>query len=137
MVAQLRDEDPIARLFVNDPMLRSDSTRPVALQRVLQWLGLADAGVRITHNLFDQKVDSRNHLRIGLLPVKIIRPRLAVRRRIHAPSLILRLSPLPLRSRLRCWLRPARHTTSDRMAAHRKLDRRRDDLCGPGFGNVL
>jgi len=27
----------------------------------------------------------------------------------------------------------ARHTTADRMAAHRKSDRRRDDLCGDGL----
>jgi hypothetical protein len=43
MISQLCDENLIARLFVNDPMLGSDSTRLVALQRVLQWLGLADA----------------------------------------------------------------------------------------------
>ena len=29
--------------------------------------------------------------------------------------------------------RPARHTTADRMAAHRKSDRRRDDLCAVGL----
>src|SRR5206468_12007831 len=28
---------------------------------------------------------------------------------------------------------PARHTKSDRTAAHRKLDRRRDDLCDGGL----
>src|SRR5215813_6694967 len=30
---------------------------------------------------------------------------------------------------------PACRTTADRMAAHRKLDRRRDDLCEGGFRN--
>ena len=95
MISQLRDQDLIARLFVNDPMLGSDSTRPVALQRVLQWLGLANAGVRITHDFFNQQIDSRNHLRIALLPVKIIVPGLRCENEIHTPSLILRLSPLP------------------------------------------
>ena len=36
-------------------------------------------------------------------------------------------------SQLCCWPHSARHTTGDRMAAHRKLDRRRDDLCGGGL----
>ena len=43
MIAQLRDQDLIARLFVNDPMLGGDSARPVAPQRVSEQLGLADA----------------------------------------------------------------------------------------------
>ena len=30
-------------------------------------------------------------------------------------------------------VRLARRTTADRMAAHRKLDRRRDDLCADGL----
>jgi hypothetical protein len=30
-------------------------------------------------------------------------------------------------------LRVVRHTTGDRTAAHRKLDRRHDDLCGAGL----
>jgi hypothetical protein len=36
-------------------------------------------------------------------------------------------------SRLRCSLRPAMRTTTNRMAAHRKLDRRRDDLYAGGL----
>ena len=95
MISQLRDQDLIARLFVNDPMLGSASTRPVVLQRVLQRLGLADAGVWITHDFFNEQIDSRNHLRIGLLPIKIIVPGWRREDEIHAPSLILRLSPLP------------------------------------------
>ena len=95
MISQLCDENLIASFFVNDPILGSDSTRPVALQGVLQRLGLADARARITHNLFNEQIDSRNHLRIGLLPVKIIVPGLRCENEIHAPSLILRLSPLP------------------------------------------
>src|SRR5262249_55673751 len=34
---------------------------------------------------------------------------------------------------LHCGLRLVRHSTADRMAAHRKLDRRRDDLCAGGL----
>jgi len=93
MISQLCDENLIASFFVNDPILGSDSTRPVALQRVLQWFGLANASVWISYNLFDQQIDSRNHLRIALLPVKIILPGLRCENEIHAPSLILRLSP--------------------------------------------
>ena len=37
------------------------------------------------------------------------------------------------RNRLRSRRRSARHTTADRMAAHRKSDRRRDDLCAGGL----
>ena len=36
-------------------------------------------------------------------------------------------------SRLRSRPRLARRTTGDRMAAHRKSDRRRDDLCAGGL----
>jgi len=95
MISQLCDENLIARLFVNDPMLGSASTRPVVLPRVLQRLGLADAGVWITHDFFNEQIDLRNHLRFCLLPVKIILPGLRCENEIHAPSLILRLSPLP------------------------------------------
>ncbi len=38
------------------------------------------------------------------------------------------------RSQLHCSLRLARHTTADRMAARRKLGRRRDDLCAGELG---
>ena len=69
--------------------------RPKTLERMLERFELANASPWISHNLFDQKADSRNHLRIGLLPVKIIVPGLRCENEIHAPSLILRLSPLP------------------------------------------
>ena len=95
MVSQLGDQDMIAGLFVNDPMFGSDATRPVALQYVLQRLGLTDAGGRITHDFFDEQIDPRNHVRIRLLPIKIIVPGLRRENEIHAPSLILRLMPLP------------------------------------------
>lgn len=95
VIAQLRDQDLIARLFVNDPMLGGDSARPVALQRVPERLGLADTGGGMTHDLFDEEIDSRNHLGIRLLPVEIVVPGLRRENEIHAPSLILRLIPLP------------------------------------------
>ena len=95
MVAQLRDQDLIASLFVNDPMLGSDSARPIALQRVLQRLRLSDTGGGTTHDFFNEQIDSRNHLRIRLLPIKTIVPGLRREDEIHAPSLILRLIPLP------------------------------------------
>ena len=92
---QLRDQDLIASLFVNDPMLGSDSARPIAPQHVLQRLGFSDTGGGTTHDFFDEQIDSRNHLRIRLLPIKIIVPGLRREDEIHAPSLILRLIPLP------------------------------------------
>ena len=95
MISQLRDQDLIASFFVNDSVFCSDPPRPKTLERMLERFGLANASVWISHNLFDQKVDSRNHLRIGLLPVKIIVPGLRCEKEIHAPSLSLRLSPLP------------------------------------------
>ena len=95
MISQLCDQDLIASFFVNDPMLGSDPSRPKTLERMLERFGLANASVWISYNLFDQQIDSRNHLRIGLLPIKIILPGLGSKNEIHAPSLILRLSPLP------------------------------------------
>jgi hypothetical protein len=41
------------------------------------------------------------------------------------------------RSRLRCWAHSARHTTADRMAAHRKSNRRRDDFCADELGTNM
>ena len=95
MVSQLRDQNLIAGFLVDDPVLRSNTSGPKALEHMVQRLRLADAGAWISRDLFKEKVDPRNHLRIGLLPIKIIIPGLRGENEIHEPSLILRLSPLP------------------------------------------
>ena len=95
MVSQLRDQNLIAGFLVNDPVLRSDASRPKALEHMPQRLRFPDPDGRISHDLFDEQIDARNHLQIGPLPVKIVLPGLRRENEIHTPSVILRLIPLP------------------------------------------
>ena len=74
MVPQLRDQDLIAPPLVNDPLLGSDSARPVALQRVFERFRFANAAIRIAHHVFDKQVDALQRAWISLLPVEIFLP---------------------------------------------------------------
>ena len=95
VISQLHDQNLIASFLVNDPVLRSDTSRPKALERMPERLRFPDPDGRIPRDLFNKKVDPQNHPRISLLPVKIIVPSLRRENEIHWPSLILRLIPLP------------------------------------------
>src|SRR6266481_1686101 len=74
MIAQLRDQDLIAYLFVNDPMLGRDSARPIALQRMSKRLRFADAAIGRAHHVFDKQVDSLPRVWVSFLPVEIFLP---------------------------------------------------------------
>jgi hypothetical protein len=53
MIAELRNKQLITNFLVNNAMLGRDSPRPVSLQGVFEWLGFANAGVRISHDFPD------------------------------------------------------------------------------------
>ena len=103
MESQLRDQDLIAKFFVDDPVFRSDSARPKPLQRMFKRFWLADAAIRAPNNVFNQEVDPRYHLRVRFLPVKIIFPRLRCEDEVHALSFNFRLIPLPRLSASIAW----------------------------------
>ena len=95
MISQLRNQKLIADFLVNNPMFRINPPRPVTLERMLQRLRFANSAVRTAPDLFDEKVNPRDHLRIGFLPVEIIFPRSRREDEIHASGFNLRLIPLP------------------------------------------
>lgn len=98
MITELCDQDVFSNHFVNNSMLGVDPAGPISLQRVFERFRLSDAAMRRAHDFFDKQIDSRNHVRIGPLPVQIIFPRLRREDEIHASSLIFRLIPLPFLS---------------------------------------
>jgi hypothetical protein len=53
MIPKLRNQDAAFDSFVDDPMFRIDSPRPVTPERVPQWLRLPDPAVRIAQDIFD------------------------------------------------------------------------------------
>ncbi len=69
MVTQLRYPKVIASDAVYDAMLSGNSTGPVTLQSMLQWLGLPDTVIGIAHHVFDQVMNSLESLRVCLLPI--------------------------------------------------------------------
>lgn len=69
MIPQLSDENLIANFLVNDSVLGSDPSRPETLERMLERLRFANAAVRISHDIFDQFMNARDHLRVVPLPV--------------------------------------------------------------------
>jgi hypothetical protein len=80
MVTQLRDPEIAAHDTIYDAVLRIDSTRPIALKGMLEWLGFANAAVRIADGVFYKLSDSRADLRIILLPIRVVGPRLRRKR---------------------------------------------------------
>src|SRR5690242_3952516 len=57
-------------------MFAGDPARPPATQSMLERLRLTEAFERVTPDVFDQIVDGLKNLRIVLLPIKVIVPRL-------------------------------------------------------------
>ena len=74
MISQLRDPDLVADSFVNDPVLGSNSPRPVALKRVPERFRFANAAIGIAHHVFDKHVDALQRAWIGRLPIEIFFP---------------------------------------------------------------
>jgi hypothetical protein len=58
-------------------------------QRMLQWLGLAHAGVWVAGDFLQQLVNAPQLLAIGFLPVQVILPRSIREDKIHAPRSIV------------------------------------------------
>jgi len=53
MVTQLRDPEIAFNDTIYDAMFRIDSTRPIALERMLERLGLSNTVMRVAHDFFD------------------------------------------------------------------------------------
>lgn len=98
MISQLRNEEFFADSFINHAMLGIDPARPIALQCMSQRLGLSDSSARIAYRLFDQEIYARNLLRVSLLPMEVIVPRLRREGEVHSLSLILQRIPFPASS---------------------------------------
>lgn len=95
MVSQLRDTNFVADLSVNDPMLGSDTTRPVTLECMSERLGFTNSAIWIAHDLFDKQIDALQRVWIGSLPVEIFFPRLRRKDEVHVSSLGFFRMPLP------------------------------------------
>jgi hypothetical protein len=68
MVTQLRNPEIAFHDTIYDAVLRSDSTRPIALEGVLERLGLSNTTIRIPLGFFDELINSLQRLRILALP---------------------------------------------------------------------
>ena len=79
-------------------MLRVDAARPVATKGVLEWFGLADAGVRTADDVLEELIDAGHHFWVGLLPERVILPRLRRESEVHELRSMSRTTPLPLSS---------------------------------------
>lgn len=73
----------VALHLVHQPVLGIDSARPIALQLVLQWLGLADTFVWRALDIFYQIVDLLQCVAIFCLPVDIVIPTGGGKQNIH------------------------------------------------------
>ena len=79
-------------------MFCRDATRPIALKRVPERLGLSNTAIRIAHDVFNYEVDSSQGPRIRFLPVEIFFLRLGREDEIHGFSFNFFRMPLPLSS---------------------------------------
>jgi hypothetical protein len=95
VIAQLRDKNVVAHLFINNPMLGSDTPGPISMQRMFERLRLADAMVWISSNVPQKLVNARDNLRIGPLPVQVFLPRLRREGDVHVSSFSLFRITLP------------------------------------------
>lgn len=95
MVTQLGDAQVVAGNAINDTVFAVNSPRPIPLQGVLERLRFADAAIGVAPDIPDQLVNPFEGLRICLLPVEIILPRIVREDEIHASS--FNLFRLPLR----------------------------------------
>lgn len=72
MVAARGDPDLIAGDLVDQSMLIGDATRPVALEAMLERLGLADALVAVPLDVLEQIVDPFEDLAVLGLPPEVV-----------------------------------------------------------------
>ncbi len=62
VISQLSDENAAFHGFVDDPVFKIDSARPVSSKGVFQRFWLSNPGMRIPDNVFEELVDSFNRL---------------------------------------------------------------------------
>ena len=79
--------------FVDHAVLVFDAPRPETRQRVLQRLGFAHPGKRVTLHLIDQLVDPFNDFRVSLWPVQIVFPGVVSKNQLHFASFLA--TPFP------------------------------------------
>ena len=75
MVTQLRDPEIAFHGAVYDAVLGIDSTRQIALEGMLERLGLSNTAILVAHDFFDEPINLLHRLRILGLPDKIFLPR--------------------------------------------------------------
>ncbi len=68
MVAQLCDPEIAFHDAIYGAVLPIDSTRPIALEGVLERLGLSNTTIRVAHGFSDELIDPLHRLRIFALP---------------------------------------------------------------------
>jgi hypothetical protein len=86
VVAQLRDPEIAFHNTIYDAVLGIDSTRPIALEGMLEWLGLSNTAMRVAHDFFDELINPLHRLRIVALPDKIFLPRFPRKDEVHASN---------------------------------------------------
>ena len=83
VVAGREDDDLCFGDEVDEAVLVIDPPGPCPGQVVLERLGLADSGERISPDVLDQLVDPREHLAIGLEPGRVVLPALVLEYQSH------------------------------------------------------
>ena len=77
------DADLIVDDLVDEPVLVGDAARPVAVEPVLERLGLADALVVVAGDVLRECVDPLQDLAVLGLPPEVVIPRLLVSDELH------------------------------------------------------
>src|ERR1700689_5109419 len=83
VVAGREDDDLCFGNDVDEAVLVVDPPGPCPRQVVLERLGLADSGERISPDVLDQLVDPREHLAVGLEPGRVVLPALILEYQPH------------------------------------------------------
>jgi hypothetical protein len=79
VIARLEEIDPIFMDDIDDPVLLGQPPRPRTREDVLQRLGFADAGERISQNGLDEVQSPQSDSAINLDPVPEIFPKLRLK----------------------------------------------------------
>jgi hypothetical protein len=95
MVAHLRNPEIASNDAIYNAVLACNSTRPVALKCVFEWLGLADTTIRIAHRFFYEFIDALQYFRMRLLPIEIFFPCFPREDEIHGSSFNFFRIPFP------------------------------------------
>src|SRR6266481_311373 len=95
MVAHLRNPEIASNDAIYNAVLACNSTLPVALKCVLQWLRLSEAAIWIAHRFFYELIDALQYLRIRLLPIEIFLPCFPREDKIHASKFNFLRIPFP------------------------------------------